>query len=1249
MIEMKDMDSFGDIIKGYSKRKPSSFSFEKKASDYEERLYANTSQGVQNGYANTNEGRGQSRIVSNKEIRDRIGGNQIYEAPHRPNGKGRSRTGYKMYGGRSPNQEVYFTRDIYGDTGYGTDRPDMTLGSRDAPVHMYTPKWNFYQPPSGKYGLSVQNFTDPYIARYGRNYLDWEGNLTDDRAQAALIDTLTGEQLTEPPEALPPDQFAARYRPVMAPNKHTIYSMGAEKDAYHEMELQRNREYLAAFETSQQIKKLMDETGLPESFFLERDPASGVSIYEQIFGAISARNNKEEEEIRTRMAGKDAEYKKLTDKASQLAQQRLDEHIKQYGEFMENPEAYTEPVKQPKGFWVFGTGDHRHKGHYSYAPQLKQYYREELAKLMGEPTPEPEDEFDPIAYYNNVVEQYPEMAEALSELEPETLEYLNGRGFDYSQYYTQGPDGNPVLRTGITPEAVADQIERIMGEDAYHKEYDATHRADAQKEIENNRAKDLQNHVENRIRIQRRAYKRAGMPYTPEQEAKDRERFANEVSVYETPRQAKARMEQETRERVRQRMESLLQNHDRNRDDPVESGKGIGSLMADYKTLHQQVIDLGRKIRLAEDNGQPAQSILRMQAELESMGDKLDKMRGQIIEQARAAGITPETGNYTVYTQRDGDADVSVVDEFDDEGYLNPRFMDVANGPRRRFNFLEGQSRVEIDQNDLLNRIRETGRGPKMVDPQNYTNAKGRAKFGARVLPGEENMYDQTATDIYWKLNGFGGLTSDFKQELDQAVQGTEFQARKRARSDAKRAQIKTMNATQPGRTREDAQLAMVDLHNQVNNTILPQYAIEAHQWVQDKGTLDGLPEEYFMSPEQIQAKQRDIAANKASIPPAVRVKMLGEEPGWDGDNKGLINQRFQRTGKLLMDTIKNNVHPQYRSQVLQLISDNPANDWQGVLKMLTDPNTLSQGAVWSGDPKQVAYAVQHFVNAKDDLEALDGESFYIDSEQGIVNTLHAADVDMGKFVDENGQLKVPKVKVPKGEGDPYEGRGRYAAIRDGNVTPENIEAHKKRIKAAEEKELTVNSEDFKPHPDPEQETAKQQREIVRAMDTEQNNKAQRDAEVSAEFDKIVAENTAREEAENKATNQAEYKDKLLNTTFPLGADADPTGEKETAKKLQQQIGQSGGDKNDNNDDGTVIKSWSMRDMEEMSFKEMLSAISKSEKKDGHPYGKPIQGNVFAYGSTISTLGDGRDAPMPETIPTKKTNEEGATSRKLDL
>ena len=74
-----------------------------------------------------------------------------------------------------------------------------------------------------------------------------------------------------------------------------------------------------------------------------------------------------------------------------------------------------------------------------------------------------------------------------------------------------------------------------------------------------------------------------------------------------------------------------------------------------------------------------------------------------------------------------------------------------------------------------------------------------------------------------------------------------------------------------------------------------------------------------------------------------------------------------------------------------------------------------------------------------------------------------------------------------------------------------------------------------------------------------------------------------------------------------------------------------------------------MKNMEQMSIREMMNAIAKSDSKEGHPYGKPIQGNVFAYGSTVSTLGDGRDAPMPETIPTKKTNEDGATSRKLDL
>lgn len=1151
MIEMTDgMDSFKDIVREYSKRKPSSFSFEKKAGDYERRLLTNQAQGVQGGYFNTNEGRTQDRIVSYGEARDAIGGNQIYEASHKPNSKGRSRTGYLTYGGRSPNQKIIYTRDIYGNTGYRTERPDVVLGSQIAPVHMYTPKWNIYQPPSAKYDLTVQNFTDPYIARYGRHYIDWEGNLTDDRSKAALIDTWTGETLTEPPAELPIEEFGARYRPVMAATANTIYSMGEEKDAYHEMELQRNREYIAAYEADKQIQKLMDETGLPESFFRERDPDSGISIYEQVLGAISARNDAEEEEIRKRMEERDLKYKEMTDKASELAQKRLKEHIAQYKEFMENPDAYTVPVKQPKGFWVFGTGDFRNRGHYSFAPQLRQYYKEELAKLMGAPIPEPEDEFDPVEYYNDIVGQYPEMAEVLGGLDQKYWELLYDTGFDFSQYYTQGPDGQQVLRQGITPSTVANLMEVIVNEEGEHAKIDAKHRKKALDEIENNRIRDLENHVENRIRIQRRAYKRAGIPYTPEQEAKDRERYAKEVSVYETPKQAQARMHKEMMDRVEQKMRALLQNHDENREDPAESGKGMGALASNYKTLHQQVIDMNKRIRLATENGQSHQSILQMQAKRDSKEAKLDKMRGKLLEIARAAGINPETGKYSVPKKTGGTTPI-MVDEFDDEGYINPRFMNVINGPRRRYNYLLGQSRVEIYQNDLLNRIRETGKAPKTFDPQEYVSGKDKKeKYGARVLPGEENMYDQTATDIYWKLKGYNGLTSGFQEELDRAVQGTEFQVKRQARSDAKREQIREMNATQSGRTKDDENLRMVDLHNRVDQTVRPQYREEAHKWVTENGSLVGLPESVYMTPEEMEAQRKANTAKIEAIPPDVLEEMVEGSVGWKGgDNRGLADAKYARLGQLFADTIKRNVNAPYRGLVAKMISDNPANSWQGILKMLTDPEELPADGVWSGDPRQVAYAAQHFINAKDDR---DGGDYTITSEEVKREVDDAADKYIKGLLDKNGLVEVPKVEIPKGDGDPYERKGRIAAIRQGNISPENIAANKKRIRAAEEAELTANSTKYQPQLTEEQIAAKQRREAEATAKVEANNKAVADAEASAEFDRIVAENKAQADAEQKATDQAEFKNELINTEFPKTANADVTGRKAAARKLRE-------------------------------------------------------------------------------------------------
>lgn len=68
-----------------------------------------------------------------------------------------------------------------------------------------------------------------------------------------------------------------------------------------------------------------------------------------------------------------------------------------------------------------------------------------------------------------------------------------------------------------------------------------------------------------------------------------------------------------------------------------------------------------------------------------------------------------------------------------------------------------------------------------------------------------------------------------------------------------------------------------------------------------------------------------------------------------------------------------------------------------------------------------------------------------------------------------------------------------------------------------------------------------------------------------------------------------------------------------------------------------------------MTLKEMMDAIRKSDSKEGHPYGKPVQGSVFAYGSTAASYGDGRDCPMPETVPQGQVNGEGASTRRLDL
>ena len=68
-----------------------------------------------------------------------------------------------------------------------------------------------------------------------------------------------------------------------------------------------------------------------------------------------------------------------------------------------------------------------------------------------------------------------------------------------------------------------------------------------------------------------------------------------------------------------------------------------------------------------------------------------------------------------------------------------------------------------------------------------------------------------------------------------------------------------------------------------------------------------------------------------------------------------------------------------------------------------------------------------------------------------------------------------------------------------------------------------------------------------------------------------------------------------------------------------------------------------------MSLRDMMISIQKTDGKAGHPYGKPLDGSVFAYGASHASIGEGKDPVMPKELPDPKGEAEGASSRKLDL
>lgn len=88
----------------------------------------------------------------------------------------------------------------------------------------------------------------------------------------------------------------------------------------------------------------------------------------------------------------------------------------------------------------------------------------------------------------------------------------------------------------------------------------------------------------------------------------------------------------------------------------------------------------------------------------------------------------------------------------------------------------------------------------------------------------------------------------------------------------------------------------------------------------------------------------------------------------------------------------------------------------------------------------------------------------------------------------------------------------------------------------------------------------------------------------------------------------------------------------------------------DDIDDKTLTKSKESKGMpfEMMSLKDMMSSIYKNSGKEGHPYGKPIEGQVFAYGAAPVTMGTGKSAPMGEPKVAVE-NGDGCTVKEVEV
>lgn len=1491
---------------------------DKGKSAYNRTKAENAAAGVQPGFKNTNKNRKQDSIGRDSMVRNDIAadaGDGVFQLGHKTDKKGRIGNGSTPGGRWSPNQEVDYLTNIFGESKFNPVRPDMVLGKKEAPVYIWNPRWNYRQPLSPKYGLSVQNLGgNRYLSELGLRYIDWEGNLTRDINKAQLRDKLTGEILTEPPAAMRVEDIRNRYEPVMAndlDNPQLIYSLGREKDYYRELEMLMSQEYNVQMEIQRRLRQYAADTGIPFERLLmdratEENPQEGV--YDAVRKDVLAKYNKDEEIARQKAATQQREYDKLREQAAGLAQDRLDKHIAQYKEYLANPSAFTEPVPQPKGVWVFGTGDAMNKGHYSHAPQLRQYFREELAKLLGEPAPEPEDDFIPGEYKEAVAERYPELKDIMGDLSDEQLKRMYDRGYDYDRFYTTDDDGNRILRQigdAATPEDTLDPEKAIrrflqleQGEDEWHQKHRADKIQEAKDRISQNALKDMERSVENQVKQAERIFAQYGVPLTPERVEDLKARLRNEyleqldfqenglpggnIWEGESARDIENRPDDLRRAAIKERLSYLLNNHDSNREDPADPK------FAMFVGNYMQANDRYNRLKAMLDNAEntPGVDTYHLAKRVEEARAKVEDMRNQIIAGAQERGYFDKLNSSTLFnTSVSPDGKLRAFDE--ETGDINPSLRKLIVGPQKRNTLLRSLARAPVDVEDLINVMKQNNKLPMTF---RMPSDKGGLfnKYKAPVVPSSlQDIYDQTATNIYWKLlKLYGGtIPQNFRDRLDTAIETTRHTMNRQGTQDRIREQVEAMNnqnmadeETFMGRdatAMETNQAFMNDLVKAAKNRVGPSHEAELMERLKPYldntrnftanniavpsklmkiGVLMALKdtpwddeEAHMKFVEGLSSK--GVRANvEGELTPRQARQLIGEKEAWQGDHYRLAIAKFQYANKLLEDTIEKNISEPFQADLFDKIIDSPSMSWQSIQKEIIDycnehPGALKKDATGAtiGHTDLIAYAAEHLNRAhrampegvnmssisqpadpiqsekralenklssaiaygvqedareelfydiqrwvndqshKDDLIStdIDGQlrifpgifikdgskpdkefmediiraarelrdvsrtmrwsgrspteeklesrakfnSGNMDDEKGdkaldeIAQTYDAVGEYRQSITDAAGNPKLPEAIMNEVEnGDPFLAEAMIDAKRKGT----SVDEAKKQVQARAQSDATAASlgrnaagmslehpvlnhdlnpttavrvtgaikdtdengdvtyTDFKgnaiepgsggaiqPYQLKPQNTggvggfnldrAKEQNKVaaeerVTPRDLDDEARAQAEGEASA---KAALEAKNKKKAEKKAKADiahAENLGKYMTSSDPV--------EQVIYNRYNQGILQNADDTPEgygeyeygsDDDDDEFNKSWSMKNMEQMSIREMMNAIAKSDSKEGHPYGKPIQGNVFAYGSTVSTLGDGRDAPMPETIPTKKTNEDGATSRKLDL